>query len=38
MINGQLPMGIIIRKEIYEDGSFNSKKIKIGASKQMEIK
>ena len=30
MFNGQYPMGIIIRKEIYEDGSFTSKKIKIG--------
>ena len=34
MFNGN----IIIRKEIYEDGSFSSKKIKIGVSKQTEIK
>ena len=38
MVNGQYPMGIIIRKEIYEDGSFSSKKIKIGGSKQTEIR
>ena len=33
MVNGQWNNGIVIRKEIYEDGSFSTKKIMIGGFK-----